>query len=189
MGLDMQLYRKRYTKNWSYLGSRFEVRLKKDGGNVPLKNPVAVTEELMVWRKANAIHNFFVNECYFSDETDSSPVMMRALPDDLRELKRRADKILETVKLVEGKIKNGFTLTEKGEKLDMWIDGEHIADEAHLKLCRELLPTVDGYFFGSQEYDQFYVEDLQDTQDMLSELMADTEWDTADYDYEYHADW
>jgi hypothetical protein len=30
-------------------------------------------------------------------------------------------------------------------------------------LAEELLPTTAGFFFGSQEYDEFYLQDLQDT--------------------------
>jgi hypothetical protein len=32
----------------------------------------------------------------------------------------------------------------------------------------ELLPTQEGFFFGSYEYDEYYLDDLRDTHDMLA---------------------
>lgn len=50
-------------------------------------------------------------------------------------------------------------------------------------LAKELLPTTDGFFFGSQEYDEYYFEDLQSTVEKLSPLL-----EQADENYTYH-DW
>lgn len=39
-------------------------------------------------------------------------------------------------------------------------------------LAEKLLPTEDGFFFGSTEYDDWYYEDLADAKQQLSELLA-----------------
>ena len=36
----------------------------------------------------------------------------------------------------------------------------------------ELLPTTEGFFFGSQEYDEFYFEDLKQTKEKIDSLIA-----------------
>ena len=36
----------------------------------------------------------------------------------------------------------------------------------------ELLPTAEGFFFGSQEYDQYYFEDLKNTKTQIDKIIA-----------------
>ena len=36
----------------------------------------------------------------------------------------------------------------------------------------ELLPTTEGFFFGSQEYDQYYFEDLKTTKTQIDKIIA-----------------
>ena len=36
----------------------------------------------------------------------------------------------------------------------------------------ELLPTTEGFFFGSQEYDQYYFEDLKTTKTQIDKIVA-----------------
>ena len=36
----------------------------------------------------------------------------------------------------------------------------------------ELLPTTEGFFFGSQEYDSYYFEDLKQTKEKIDSLIA-----------------
>lgn len=41
--------------------------------------------------------------------------------------------------------------------------------EDHSK-APELLPTCDGFFFGSLEYDEYYFQDLKETADMIDKI-------------------
>ena len=36
----------------------------------------------------------------------------------------------------------------------------------------ELLPTAEGFFFGSQEYDEYYFEDLKNTKEQIDKIIA-----------------
>ena len=36
----------------------------------------------------------------------------------------------------------------------------------------ELLPTAEGFFFGSQEYDEYYFEDLKNTKKQIDKIIA-----------------
>ena len=36
----------------------------------------------------------------------------------------------------------------------------------------ELMPTSEGFFFGSQEYDQYYFDDLKETKEKIDDLVT-----------------
>ena len=67
MGLDMYLSKRTYVRNWEHQKTeeRHEVVVTK-GGQPTKINPNKVTyiiEEAGYWRKANAIHKWFVDNC------------------------------------------------------------------------------------------------------------------------------
>lgn len=39
-------------------------------------------------------------------------------------------------------------------------------------LAEKLLPTEDGFFFGSTEYDDWYFDDLRDAKEQLTQLLT-----------------
>jgi len=45
------------------------------------------------------------------------------------------------------------------------------------------LPTKGGFFWGSQDYDEYYLKDIQDTLDIVSEVLND--WKQTDRVYYY----
>ena len=44
------------------------------------------------------------------------------------------------------------------------------------ELASELLPRSSGFFYGSQEYDEWYFEDLEDTISACERIIRDTDW-------------
>lgn len=62
MGLDMYLSAKHYVKHWDHAPAdeQVVVTVTKGGVPVPLGNVTYVIEEVGYWRKANAIHQWFV---------------------------------------------------------------------------------------------------------------------------------
>ena len=66
-----------------------------------------------------------------------------------------------------------------------------------VKLCRDvladrskaddLLPTAEGFFFGSTDYDEYYFEDLQDTIEKLEPFITDPSWES--WDFYYQSSW
>jgi hypothetical protein len=54
---------------------------------------------------------------------------------------------------------NGYRFDDKGEKVYDYVDGRTIDNP---KVAKALLPTQEGFFFGSQDYDQWYLEDLEE---------------------------
>lgn len=53
----------------------------------------------------------------------------------------------------------------------------------------EVLPTLDGFFFGSIGYDNQYINDLKDTVKMIERILADEKKYGFKGDYYYHSSW
>lgn len=68
MGLDMYLNRKTYVQNWDHMRpeDRTEVTVLLGGNPHPRIDTSKISyiiEQVAYWRKANHIHNWFVNNC------------------------------------------------------------------------------------------------------------------------------
>jgi len=68
MGLDMYLEKKTYVKNWDHetKANKYVITVKQGDATEPLIKPERIsyiTEEVMYWRKANAIHSWFIRNC------------------------------------------------------------------------------------------------------------------------------
>ena len=51
-------------------------------------------------------------------------------------------------------------------------------------MAPDLLPVLEGFFFGGDEYDEYYFETLEDTKKILTECLKDPQGD-----YYYHSSW
>ena len=51
-----------------------------------------------------------------------------------------------------------------------------------------LLPNTSGFFFGSQDYDDYYFEDLERTKSGLEKMLTNEEFMNHWY-FEYHSSW
>lgn len=62
MGLDMQLKKRLYVKNWDFMKPEelSEVTLKVSGVEIPTDNVREIIFDVIYWRKANMIHRWFV---------------------------------------------------------------------------------------------------------------------------------
>ena len=66
MGLDMHLSKRTYVQNWDYMEPEERYTITVAGPSAAHIRPERITyieEEVMYWRKANAIHNWFVQNC------------------------------------------------------------------------------------------------------------------------------
>lgn len=53
--------------------------------------------------------------------------------------------------------------------------------------ANKLLPTQGGFFFGSTDYDEWYYEDLRETQEILKNVLASTDFERQIVFY--HSSW
>jgi hypothetical protein len=180
MGLDMYLEARTYVKNWSFQKpqEKTKVVVKKGGKVLKTIKPErvsAVVEDIGYWRKANAIHNWFVNNCAKGND-DCNP--MYVSDEQLHELNKTVDTVLKASKLVKGKIQNGTTNGKPNME-----DGKYVENS---EVAQELLPTGAGFFFGNTDYNQWYIEDLQNTKKILAEAIKCAENGASIY---YSASW
>lgn len=54
-------------------------------------------------------------------------------------------------------------------------------------IAEELLPTQEGFFFGSYEYDDMYFLDIQETLAFLVPVINDESWEN--WDFYYQSSW
>lgn len=162
----------------SALYNKLQQYIVKRGG--PYFSWPSLFEEVGYWRKANAIHRWFVlNVQNGEDDCDRYEVSK----DKLEELLSICEQVVSNAIMVEGKIVNGQTLKD-GKWEDILEDGMFIINK---EVCEELLPTVDGFFFGSTNYDQWYLDDVKDTIVILRKVLAETDFD--DYKIYYCSSW
>ena len=151
MGLDMYLSAKKYMSKYfdpadsekiAKINELFGVTGEEDGDY----NAQEVIFRVAYWRKANAIHQWFVDNC--QDGVD-----------ECQETYVTREKLRELLDLCEQIIKE----PRKGE---------------------ELLPTQGGFFFGSTEYDEWYMQDVKQTATRLTKLLGDPAFARCDFYYQ-----
>lgn len=182
MGLDMNMYKRTGVKNYSFMKDEDKSTVTVTGAkakDIKSERIESVTEEIMYWRKANQIHNWII-ENVGDDENGSNEVVLNE--DNLRELLDVCTKVIDGSKLVPGKIKNGQRGTPTGWE-DIIEDGLTIEDAT---VAMELLPTGSGFFFGSTEYDKYYLDDVIRTKDFLEALLQE---DLSDSVIFYSSSW
>lgn len=113
MGLDMYLTAEKYV--YSDEQPKVTAALAEVGFNNKSKPVRSISVEIMTWRKANQIHQWFVDNVQDGD-------------DDCKRYFVSLDKLRELVTLCQ------------------------VVAQNHAK-AEELLPTQEGFFFGSYEYD------------------------------------
>ena len=136
--------------------------------------------EIAYWRKANEIHNDFVEYVQHGvDDCGTYDVSKKQLEDLLYKCKE-----VERIAVLEkSKVVNGYTF-ENGKEIPMYEDGEVIANAEEVAA---ILPTQGGFFFGSTDYDKYYMEDIKYTIDILEKILEETDFDTEAVCY--HSSW
>jgi hypothetical protein len=178
MGLDMYLSKRTYVGNeWRKKQGQQLVKvvvpenqedvissIPQDG--IKDERISEIVENVGYWRKANAIHKWFVENCQNGEDDCRLAYVSR---EKLQELLDICRTVKAASKLVNGKIKNGAVL-KNGEWKPVIEDGKYIEDPS---VAKELLPTQEGFFFGSTEYDQYYLQDIEDTIEILDKVLSE----------------
>jgi hypothetical protein len=151
MGLDMYLTKEIYIGAfYEHMEVKGNIALTIKGKPVPINfNKIDhITEQVGYWRKANAIHNWFVKNVQDGkDDCERYPVDV----DQMKDL---------------------LTICKKVNK--------------NYKLAPELLPVQEGFFFGSQKYDEWYFKNIDDTIKILNTAIKE---DSLYSNFYYRASW
>ena len=173
MGLDMYLRRKVYI--WD--DNRGSLKITGLKSKIRPDKVNYIIEQAGYWRKANAIHRWFVDNIQEGSDDCKNYYVSK---EDMEALLDAVNTVLNTSELVEGTITNGYRF-ENGKKIPMTEKGKYIKDPT---VAQTLLPTTEGFFFGSTDYDQYYYQDLVNTKNILEEALEEDEGD-----YEYQSSW
>lgn len=181
MGLDMYMYRKLNVKNWSFHKpeENWKITVRKGGKIYKQINPEKIEylqEEIGYWRKANAIHQWFVENCGEGEDNCEAVWVSKEKLQELLGVCKKIQASLDKSGKKTIKVKTGWN--SDGDTYD---DIEVYTDTS---LAEELLPTQEGFFFGGTEYGECYYQDLVDTQKILEEALKNT-----DGDFYYKASW
>lgn len=183
-----------YLTREKYIGANYEhnqvngiIDITVRGKKIPidLKKVNCIRESVGYWRKANQIHKWFVDNVQDGNDDCKSYYVST---EDLEKLLNICKEVKEKAKLVDGKIKNGETLKD-GKWIPNLIEGKVIQNAEEIS---ELLPTEDGFFFGSTDYDEYYLQDITDTIEMLTSILNEEKElnNQGIYsDFEYRSSW
>lgn len=161
MGLDMYLEKRTHVKNWNHTPEeeRYDVSITRGSAATTIQPERIkfITEEVAYWRKANAIHGWFVNNCQGGVDECQETFVSR---DQLQELLDDINQVLDV---------------PEGPKRD--------------KVASEVLPPTPGFFFGSYELDDEYYNDLNDTKETLTNILAEPDPEGGYVQYIYQSSW
>jgi hypothetical protein len=166
MGLDMYLSKKTYVKNWEHNGpeNQHKITVKKGGKtrtDIKPERVSYITEEVGYWRKFNALHGWFVNECADGvDECQSiyvSKEKLEQLLSTLKEVKLAIDNSKKTVKVLKD-----------------WNGSDYEVETYDCEeSVKELLPPTQGFFFGGYEIDDWYKQNVDETVTLIENLLEE----------------
>ena len=131
-----------------------------------------ITEQVGYWRKANQIHNWFVE--HVQDGVDDCNYHREVTEEDLNELLDVCQLVLNNCNMTYGQIQNGWEIKD-GKQLPIMVSGKYVEDPS---VAEKLLPSTSGFFFGSTAYDQYYVEDIKKTIEIVKKVLETTDFDT-----------
>lgn len=125
--------------------------------------------EVAYWRKANQIHNWFVENVQDGvDDCGYYEVSRQKLQDllaDCRDVLKYAECELQEM--------NGGLQRIDGEWKETTMIGRKIINK---DVVADILPTTSGFFFGSTEYDEWYLRDIENTIEQLNAILDETDF-------------
>lgn len=168
MGLDMFLERMPRRKTALELPENVET-----SRTALIINPAYVeTEEIGYWRKANAIHKWFVDKV--QDGIDDCEYHHEVTKEILEELLSICQRIINSVELKEGFHAVGSETDENGNVIIDMVEEKYIEN---VNIAKELLPTQGGFFFGDTEYNEWYLRDIENTIKIVCNALETTDFE------------
>ena len=156
MGLDMYLSKRTNVQNWDHMTPEERHTITVTGPQAATIKPERIAyieEQVGYWRKANAIHRWFVEHCQDGVDDCRHAYVSREQLAELRDLCRSLVSVYE-------------------------IDPETATARATAEL-----PPQSGFFFGSTDTDDWYWQDLRETANLLTAALDEIGdgWDEFQY--------
>lgn len=168
MGLDMYVHSAKLMSeiNGEFLPYEYNNWKSDEFGR---SNTVEIRRNVAYWRKANAIHRWFVDNVQGGhDDCDSHFVS--------------TEKLAKIVDICE-RILSAQGLEAESFKCYPTLENDFCLNDEAKKIAEEELPTQDGYFFGETAYGEYYVWDLVLTVQQLKPYVG------SEMDFYYSSSW
>lgn len=188
MGLDMYLKAQRHIGGWEHVrndnkrsdeakmfDSLVELTGIKPCNDCPSFELCATVG---YWRKANSIHNWFVENIQNGKDECQLSYVTREQLTTLRDL---CNQVLGTVETVDGTLDAGSTYYPDGKVEHHTVPGKVVAQA---NIAAAVLPSRPGFFFGSTSYDEYYLSDLRDTVKILDAVLTNKTLEECDFYYQ-----
>lgn len=146
MGLDMYLSKKTYVKNWNHMSEEQKHKVTIEGKKLKEIKPERISyiqEEVAYWRKANQIHNWFVQNVQDGN-------------DDCRSYYVDPSKLEELVNLCKQVIEDNSKAEELLPTQSGFFFGGTDYDEWYFKDLEDTIAMVGGILREMQENDTYY---------------------------------
>lgn len=178
MGLDMYLYLEKYESKskWGSIRQNEEMHypqeLKEFEEEIYEHNFMSVHSRYQIgyWRKANEIFKLIVDTCYSKGYDNYRG-------DDLYLGKNDLQNMLDTLNVVLNDLK---TCPQHLGQYDEII--------YESKVAKNLLPRQEGFFFGNQDINTYYKNDLEYTIKLFNNVLKFLE-ENHNYECVFHASW
>jgi hypothetical protein len=125
--------------------------------------------QVMAWRKANHIHGWFQRKLGEVVNCKKHPIKSS----DIEDLLDVCIKVKDS--LIAGGMYLKDTVVERTYNMAKGQWDDKVEPRPHFKntkLALELLPAVDGPFFGDNSIDEWYLKDIEDTIETLTEVLS-----------------
>ena len=182
MWLDMYMRKKLDVKNWNFTDPNDRQRVEVTRAWLWIQwldcdTITQLTMDAMYWRKANAIHDWFVRNVQdWVDECEEHYVSN----EQLKRLMNICKTILDKAILKEGILNNWYTIKD-------WVKTQNKIEWKFIVNSKEIckyLPTSEWFFFGSTDYDEYYLHNIQETYDWLEKEVNSPLFDKLDFYYQ-----
>jgi len=123
--------------------------------------------EVMYWRKANHIHGWFERKLNGIENQVEHAIAYDALEDLLMDCIRVKDSLIAGgTQLKDTVIEEGFQDGQPYKKV------EPRPQFKNTEVALELLPPTQGFFFGGDDIDEWYLKDIEETIEKLTQLLS-----------------
>ena len=123
-----------------------------------------VVIEVAYWRKANQIHRWFVKNVQGGNDDCGRYWVSR---EKLEELKKLCEEVIAKSKVIDGTVTAGLVIDSNGARPILEV-GKVIENP---EVATELLPRQSGCFFGNIEYNEWYLNDLKRTVEIIDRVL------------------
>ena len=141
----------------------------------------SIWSEVGYWRKANQIHNWFVNNVQNGVDDCGRYEVTK---DDLQKLLTICKKVnrLAPKKKVVPHFRRQGDKADWRRRTDILFLGRDFSKSTKLspiakKEIADLLPTVEGFFFGDTEYDHYYFDDITETIKTIENVLEEVDFE------------